>query len=147
MKLFRILAIALLLPCLLIGCDFPAPEQTTPQTTTPEGSTLEGTTPEATTPEVSTPDCMEPVTPPVATMKLTHVTISAGNSPAEQTALSELTKYLEARSITVAEGGYPIRNADAPYLDVTGDGTVNASDAMCLFAYLAGAFDGLPGCL
>ena len=45
-----------------------------------------------------------------------------------------------------AEGGYPIRNADAQYLDVTGDGTVNASDAMCLFAYLAGAFDGLPGC-
>ena len=134
MKLFRILAIALLLPCLLVGCDFPAPEQTTPQTTTPEGSTLEGTTPEATTPEVSTPDCMEPVTPPVATMKLTHVTISAGDSPAEQTALSELTKYLEARSITVAEGGYPIDL----YIDITLE-----EEAYCVEAEIDGKHPGM----
>ena len=42
------------------------------------------------------------------TMKLTHVTITAGDTPAEQTALSELTEYLTKRSITVSAGGYPI---------------------------------------
>ena len=41
-------------------------------------------------------------------MVLTHVTIYAGDSPAEQTALTELTEYLEKRGITVGEEGYPI---------------------------------------
>lgn len=45
-----------------------------------------------------------------------------------------------------AEGGYPVEKSDAAYLDVTGDGVINASDAMCLFAYLSGALDGLPVC-
>lgn len=129
MKLFRFLAIALLLPCLLIGCDFRAPEQTTPQITTPAE-----TTPEETTPEVSTPDCMEPVTPSVSTMKLTHVTISTGDSPAEQTALSELTQYLEKRSITVAEGGFPIDI----YIDVTLE-----EEAYCVEANLDGKLLGM----
>ena len=98
MKLFRFLAIALLLPCILIGCNTPTPEQTTPQTTTPVD----------TTPEVSTPDCMEPVTPPVATMKLTHVTISAGETETEQFAAAELQKHLEIKGVSVEKDAFPI---------------------------------------
>ncbi len=124
MKILRILAIALVLPCLLIGCNTPNQEQqTTPQATTPEV-----TTPEVTTPEEEVP------APPVATMKLTHVTITAGESPAEQTALSELTAYLEKRAITVSEGGYPIDI----YIDVTLE-----EDAYCVEAALEGNHAGM----
>ena len=132
MKLFRILAIALLLPCILIGCNTPTPEQTTPQSTTPVATTPDITTPEVTTPETTTPP--EEITPSPATMTLTHVTISAGDSPAEQTALSELTKYLEARSITVAEGGFPIDL----YIDITLE-----EEAYCVEAKLEGKHAGM----
>ena len=96
MKAKRFLILAILLPCLLFGCNQPTPEQTTPETTTPEV-----TTPETTTPQE------DDVVPPV-TMKLTHVTITAGETPAEETAVAELTEYLTKRSITVSEGGFPI---------------------------------------
>jgi len=92
MKATRLLAFVLLLSCLLIGCNHQVPETTTPQETTPE---------------VTTP-VQEEIEKPKATMALTQVTIAAGDSPAEQTALSELTEYLEKRGITVAEEGYLI---------------------------------------
>lgn len=101
MKAKRFLILAILLPCLLFGCNQPIPEQTTPETTTPEVTTPEVTTPETTTPQE------DDVVPPV-TMKLTHVTITAGETPAEETAVAELTEYLTKRSITVSEGGFPI---------------------------------------
>ncbi len=64
-------------------------------------------TPQTTTPEATTPSQEDVVVPP-ATMKLTHVTITAGDTPAERTAVTELTEYLQKRSITVSEGGFPI---------------------------------------
>lgn len=86
-----------------------------------------------TTPEITTPDQEEPVEPKV-TMKLTHVTITAGDSPAEATAVAELTKYLEQRSITVAEGGFPIDL----YIDVTLD-----EEAYCVEAVVEGEHAGM----
>lgn len=86
-----------------------------------------------TTPEITTPDQEEPVEPKV-TMKLTHVTIDAGESPAELTALSELTAYLEKRSITVSEGGFPI----SIYLDATME-----DDSYCVEAVIEGNRPGM----
>ena len=84
------------------------PEVTTPEATTPEEiTTPEETTPEETSPEETTPAWQAGLTPD-GKLKLTHVTITAGDSPAELTAVSELTAYLEKRSITVSEGGFPI---------------------------------------
>ena len=95
MKLKRILALSLLFSCLLVGCNAPAQQETTPMEALPDA-----TSPAETTPETVPPSCTED---PMQknTMQLTHVTISAGDSPAEQTALSELTEYLEKRSILV----------------------------------------------
>ena len=122
MKAFRILALLLVFSCLLVGCNKPTPQaETTPEKTTPT----------STTPEVTTPE--EEVVP-APTMKLTHVTITAGDSPAEQTALSELTEYLEKRSIVVAEGGYPIDI----YIDVTLE-----EDAYCVETVLEGKHAGM----
>ena len=93
-----LLAAAILLPCLFCACQTKTPEETTPQETTPV----------ATTPEVTTPSEEDTGIPPV-TMTLSHVTITAGETPAEKTAVAELTEYLEKRSVTVSEGGYPIQ--------------------------------------
>ena len=104
MKAKRFLILALLLPCLLIGCNQISPEQQTTPVETSSTATHDCTTPEQTTPEE------EVVVPtPEVTLTLTHVTITAGETPAEKTAVAELTKYLEKRSITVSEGGYPIQ--------------------------------------
>lgn len=119
MKAKRLLALVLLLSCLLIGCDKTAPEQET----MPDAGVSETTAPS-----------QEDVVVPKATMKLTHVTVSAGNSPAEQTALSELTSYLEKRSITVADGGYPIDI----YLDVSME-----EDSYCVEAVFEGKHRGM----
>ena len=89
--LVLLLAAALILPCLLIGCNQPVPQETTPAETTEQEVT---TPPEETVQKV--------------TMSLSHVTVTAGDSAAERTAVAELTEYLEKRSITVSEGGYPI---------------------------------------
>ena len=60
-----LLAIMLLLPCFLTGCNSSTtPEETTPEETTPEVTTPEETTPEETTPKVTTP---EETTPEVTT--------------------------------------------------------------------------------
>lgn len=45
-----------------------------------------------------------------------------------------------------AEGAYPLPVNRASAMDVNGDGVVSASDAMCLFAYVAGALDTIPAC-
>ena len=104
MKASRILSLLLVISCLFVGCNVPSQQETTPVTNPPEETTLE-TVP---------PSCGEDPAPKI-TMKLEHVTITAGDSPAEQTALAELTEYLEKRSIVVAEGGFSIDL----YIDVT----------------------------
>jgi hypothetical protein len=93
MKTIRILAVMLVLSCLLTGCNLSSRNATTlPKANTP--NTAQG---------VSTENGMA----------LTHVTILSGDAPgevtpAEITAANELTEYLAKRSITVAEGGFPI---------------------------------------
>ncbi len=117
MKTKILLVLVLLLSCLLISCNDSSPDETTPQETTLDVTTPEETTPEETTPEETAPEetAPEETTPsmnleftPEGNLKLTHVSISAGDTPAEKTAVSELTAYLEKRSITVSEGGFPI---------------------------------------
>ena len=145
MKIKRILTLVLLLAFVLTGCNSPdsSPKSTTPETTS-ETTTPEVTTPapEVTTPapEVTTP-APEETTPapgleftPDGALKLTHVTITAGDTPAEQTALSELTQYLEKRSITVAPGGFPI--------DIYLDFSMN-EDAYCIETVFEGEFLGM----
>ena len=101
MKTIRILALILLFACVLSGCTTAnSGKDTTQETTTQEpNGTTSGTDSVETDPEESTPDEDDKEPVPAITMKLTHVTISAGNTPGEQTALSELTEYLEKRSI------------------------------------------------
>ena len=130
MKTIRLLAIVLAFTCVLTGCSLfggnaattpegtttesPVLTPTTPEATTPEGTTPpEVTTPENTTPEETTPETPPVVTPPEKKFVLTHVTILSGDAPgevtpAEVTAASELTEYLQKRGITVATGGFPI---------------------------------------
>ena len=98
MKIPRILALALLLPCLLVGCNQPnQAEQTTPLTTT-----YEITTPEATTP----PD--EDIVLPAPTKELLSVTILAGETETEQFAAAELQKHLEIKGVSVEADAFPI---------------------------------------
>lgn len=139
MKTKRILAFILLFCCVLTGCNSSnSREEATSDSTTsnsettatePEGTTSGDPDPDGTTPPPQDEDPVPPVT-----MKLTHVTIEAGDSPAEQTALSELTKYLEMRSITVGEGGYPIDL----YIDVS-----MYEDSYCVEAVIEGNRPGM----
>ena len=48
---------------------------------------------------------------------LHHVSISGGDTPAEQNAASELEKYLCQKGVTVGEGGFPITVSIDPTLD------------------------------
>ncbi len=116
--------LTVLLTLVLIVSTFAACEPNSPSNQPP---------PEATTPETTTPEKNE-IVEPKATMKLTHVTISAGDSPAEATAVSELTEYLEKRSVTVSEGGFPIDI----YIDFT-----LLEDAYCIEAVLEGEHAGM----
>ncbi len=117
MKRFFLLLLvaALLLPCLLTGCNKNKdPHQTTPGETTPEETTPTQTTPEETTPEGDH-------NPPVAQKTLTHVTIWSGDTPdevtpAEITAANDLKKYLEQKGVSVGEGGFPITLSINPEL-------------------------------
>ena len=108
-----LLAATLLLPCVLTSCNlFNKNENTTPAQTTPF-SPPEATTPGTTTPEETTPEeTTLPEQPPIPeepSMKLTNVKIiSNGTDPAEVTAVQELKKYLEQRSVTVSDDGFPI---------------------------------------
>ena len=129
-KFLIVLLTVLLVVSTCISCN---PDDLPEQSSTPETTTPEETTPESTTPEVTTPED-DPVVEPKATLKLTHVTITAGDSPAEATAVAELTKYLEQRSITVAEGGFPIDL----YIDVTLD-----EEAYCVEAVVEGEHAGM----
>ena len=112
-RILSLLLVALILvPCFLTGCKENDPEVTTPEESTPEITTPEETTPEETTPEETTPEETTPGTdvPPVIVQKtLTSVSITAGSSPAELTAVSDLTKYLTQKGVAVAaDGEFPI---------------------------------------
>ena len=102
-----LLVATLLLPCVLTSCNlFNKTENTTPAQTTPISSP-EATTPTETTPAETTPE--QPIIPQEPSMKLTNVKIiSNGTDPAEATAAAELKKYLEQRSVTVSDDGFPI---------------------------------------
>lgn len=107
-RILSLLLVALILvPCFLTGCkendpEVPTPEESTPETTTPEETTPEKTTPEETTPGTDVP-------PVIVQKTLTSVSITAGSSPAELTAVSDLTKYLTQKGVAVAaDGEFPI---------------------------------------
>ena len=107
-RLLSLLLVAILiLPCLLAGCNGnDAVEETTKRT--PPQSTIIGDP----NPEESNNDNPEDTTLPEEPIKepleLTSVTIVGGNTPAEQTAVSELGKYLEQKGVSVGENGFPI---------------------------------------
>ncbi len=95
MKTIRLLAFALMLTCFLTGCNFVPMQKNTVQTPTQASSPVQQTTAQE------------------GTFVLKHVTILSGDAPgevtpAEVTAASELTEYLQKRGITVATGGFPI---------------------------------------
>ena len=87
-----------------LGGNHTPPQETTPQTTTsittPNGTT-EDTSTQATTPT-------EPEPEPIPARTLTSVWITAGESPVEQLALSELQKHLEIKGVGVELGAFPI---------------------------------------
>ncbi len=96
MKTIRLLAFVLVLSCFLTGCNM----------VTFPNSPLQEATGAQTPAQVTSPT--QHISVVNGGFVLTHVTITGGETPAEVTAVSELTEYLEKRSITVAEGGFPI---------------------------------------
>ena len=96
MRAKRFLILTLLLPCLLIGCTTPTPEETSP----PEA------VPTVTTPETTTPSD-DPVLPPNA-KNITSVTITSGETETEKLAAAELQKHLEIKGVTISSDGFPI---------------------------------------
>lgn len=93
--LLWLLVAALLVPCILTGCK---------KDEAPEEPTTEVTTLETTLGEDEKPDV-----PPEGWNELTSVSISMGESPAEQTAGNDLKKYLLQKGVSVqAAGGFPI---------------------------------------
>ena len=103
-SLIILLIVAILLPCLFIGCDNLKFEETTPNTTPAE------TTPEATTPEEE-----EIVEPPYdgpditadGVLKRASI-VTTGKSESERYAKEELAKYLGMKKIEVKDGAFPI---------------------------------------
>ena len=94
-----LLAAAILLPCLLGGCNSKdTPKETTAQTTTPK----------ETTPEKTTPQDDPVITPEVKTMTLTTVKVTCGEDATELYAATELLDYLNKKGVTASEDGYPI---------------------------------------
>ena len=87
-----------------LGGNHITPEETTPQTSTSI------TTPNDTTENTSTSTTppTEPEPEPIPARTLTSVWITAGESPVEQLALSELQKHLEIKGVGVELGGFPI---------------------------------------
>ena len=81
-----LLIATLLIPCLLTGCKEKLPEETTPTSTTPQ--------------ETTTPEEIEVL--PEGHIKLTDVSITAGDSPAELTAANDLAKYLTKKGVNTA---------------------------------------------
>ena len=98
-----LLALLVLVPCALTGCKDKTPAQTTPENTTPAV-----TTPTVTTPEETTTDSGDQPLPEEKKV-LTHVTVTSGDTPAEQTAAAELESYLSQKGVAVdGVGGFPI---------------------------------------
>ena len=108
--LISLLIAALLIPSLLVGCDFEKPEETTPAATTPTETTPAVTTPAVTTPGDSNPDVTPPTddTTPKTEMTLTEVSITTGESESEVYAGEELAKYLQQKNVAVKDGAFPI---------------------------------------
>ena len=108
-SLIILLIVAILLPCLFIGCDNLKFEGTTPNTTPAE------TTPEVTTPEATTPEEEEIVEPPYdgpditadGVLKRASI-VTTGKSESERYAKEELAKYLGMKKIEVKDGAFPI---------------------------------------
>ena len=103
-----LLIVTLLTPCLLTGCT----ENLHPVVTTfeevTENTTPEETTPEQTPPEETTPSEGEDALPE-GQKKLTAVTITSGDTPAELTAAQDLQKYLTKKGVDAnAQNGFPI---------------------------------------
>lgn len=97
-----LLVALLLLPCLLTGCKDKNAEETTLENNTPAI-----TTPTQTTPEATTPGEVEEL--PEGHIKLETVSLLAGDTPAEQTAVAELKAYLMKKGVAVEDfGGFPI---------------------------------------
>ena len=95
MKTIRLLAFALVLSCFLTGCNFVPIQKNAAQSPTQASAPVQQTATQE------------------GTFALKHVTILSGDAPgevtpAEITAASELTEYLQKRGITVATGGFPI---------------------------------------
>ena len=95
MKTIRLLAFALVLSCFLTGCNFVPLQKNAAQSPTQASAPVQQTATQE------------------GTFALKHVTILSGDAPgevtpAEITAASELTEYLQKRGITVATGGFPI---------------------------------------
>ena len=95
MKTIRLLAFALVLSCFLTGCNFVPLQKNAAQSPTQASAPVQQTATQE------------------GTFALKHVTILSGDAPgevtpAELTAASELTEYLQKRGITVATGGFPI---------------------------------------
>ena len=93
-SLIFLLIAAILLPCLMGGCNL-------------LGNPTE-TTPEATTPEETTPQDNTVVVPDRRTMKLTTINVTAGESDTELFASAELQAYLAKQGVTASEDGFPI---------------------------------------
>ena len=97
-----LLVALLLLSCLLTGCKDKTTEETTPESNIPGV-----TTPAETNPEATEPGAVEEL--PEGHIKLETVSILAGDTPAEQTAVAELKSYLIKKGVAVEDfGGFPI---------------------------------------
>ena len=102
--LIFMLVAALLLPCLLAGCNDTPPTETTPETTTEEITTPEIKS--ATEPWKNIPTYTgDGLT---AQNALKRVSITTGLSEVEVFAGQELAKYLTLKKVEIADDGFPI---------------------------------------
>ena len=119
--LVLMLVVAMMLPCLITGCNSSKkePTETTTQiTTTEESPTNKPEDTSSNVPEDTTAPEDDPIVPPEpAKMTLTTVTISTGEDVTEIYAGAELFDYLSKKGIGPAADGFPIHVAIDPTLD------------------------------
>ena len=104
--LILLLVAALLLPCLLAGCNDKTPEVSTPDETTPETTTPEATTPPDNNPP-SDPLYDGPALAAGNVLKCAFIT--TGTTESAIHAGEELAKYLIQKGVYVQENGFPFR--------------------------------------
>ena len=146
-----VLVVAILLPCLLTGCntnsaspDITTTKETTPTVTTfgetpPEVTTPEETTPETTPPEQTSPEGTKPIEPPVYNYSnvdennvLKRASVVTGGSEIEVYAGQELVKYLKKKNIEITDDGFPIflyLDPTLPSDSILIDATLRGTDA------------------